>query len=74
MTRRCKLQINQAGAWRDAIRFDLDEVDVEALQVAAAKLVLIAAPSGRTTLRIATDDGLQNTLIHWDAKKGWTER
>lgn len=74
MTRPCKLQINQSGAWRDAIRFDLDDVDVEALQVAAANLVQIAAPSGRTTLRIATADSLPMPLISWTAQKGWTER
>lgn len=74
MTRPCKLQINQSGAWRDIIRFNLDDVDVEALQVAAANLVNIANPTGKATLRIVTDNGLPATLIHWDAQKGWTER
>lgn len=72
MTRPCKLQINTAGAWRDVLRFDLDAVDAEALQVAAANLVIIGNPSGRATLRIVTDNGLTDVLVHWDAKKGWT--
>lgn len=74
MSSPCKLQINTAGAWRDVRRFDLDAVDAEALQVAAAKLVIIGNPSGRATLRIVTDNGLTDVLVHWDAKKGWVER
>lgn len=74
MTRPCKLQINTAGAWRDVLRFDLDAVDAEALQVAAANLVTIGNPSGRATLRIVMDNGLTDVLTHWDAKKGWAER
>ncbi|MES2948662.1 MAG: hypothetical protein V4858_08980 [Pseudomonadota bacterium] len=73
MSRSCKLQINAKGAWRDALSFDIDQVDGEALQVAAANLVLIANPSGKTTLRIAVADGLQTALLHWSAKNGWVE-
>lgn len=36
MSRPCKLQINSKGAWRDVLNFDLDVVDAEALQHAAA--------------------------------------
>jgi len=71
MTRPCKLQINTKGAWRDVLTFDLDTVDVEALQIAASNLVVIADPDGRTALRIATADGFQHALIRWDAKKCW---
>lgn len=75
MTRPCKLQINQRGAWRDVIPFDMDEVDVSTLTVAAARLVSIADPSDRTTLRIVTSACSQPlSLFHWDAKKGWTGR
>lgn len=35
MTRAVKLQINQRGAWRNALSFDQDAVDVEAIQVPA---------------------------------------
>jgi len=73
MSRPCKLQINTSGAWRDVLRFDLDEVDAEALQVAAANLIIIADPDGRTSLRIATADAFQRALIRWDAAKGWAE-
>ncbi len=73
MSRPCKLQINAKGAWRDVLAFDIDGVDAEALQVAAANLVLIANPNGRTTLRIAAADGLQTALLHWSAKNGWVE-
>jgi len=73
MSRPCKLQINSRGAWRDVLAFDLDEVDAETLQHAAANLVSIADPTGRVALRIATGDGLQRALIRWDAKKGWVD-
>ncbi len=74
MRRLCKLQINQAGSWRDMLRFDLNAVDSEALQIAAVNLMIVGDPNGQAKLRITTDDSLQNVLIHWDAKKGWTER
>lgn len=73
MARPCKLQINTKGAWRDVLSFDLDKVDAEALQVAAANLVVIADPDGRTGLRISTADGFQTALTRWDARKGWVD-
>jgi hypothetical protein len=71
MSRPCKLQINSTGAWRDVLRFDIDLIDHEAMQIAAANLVLLADPDSRTTLRIVIADALQTVLVHWDAKKGW---
>lgn len=71
--RMVKLQINSSGAWRDVLRFDIDEHDVEAIQAAAVNLVVLADPDGRTSLRIATADALQTALIRWDAKRGWVE-
>ena len=73
MTRPCKLQINSKGGWREVLAFDIDSVDADALQVAAANLVLIADPGGRTTLRIAIADAYQTALLRWDAKSGWVE-
>lgn len=73
MSRPCKLQINSSGAWRDVLRFDIDSVDVEALQVAAVNLVLLADPKGNTTLRISTADAFQTALIRWDSKRGWAD-
>lgn len=58
--RMVKLQINSSGAWRDVLRFDIDEHDVEAIQAAAVNLVVLA-------------DALQTALIRWDAKRGWVE-
>jgi hypothetical protein len=71
MKRVVKLQINQMGAWRDLLRFDIDAVDDQAVQEAAANLVLLADPLGRTSLRIATADGMQTALVRWDRKQGW---
>lgn len=71
MSRPCKLQINNSGAWRDVVRFDIDAQDAEAIQAAAVNLVVLADPTGRTSLRIATADAFQKALIRWDAKKGW---
>ena len=71
MSRPCKLQINSSGAWRDLLRFDIDQVDDGALQDAAATLIEIADPTGRTTLRICTADALPAPLVYWGAKSGW---
>lgn len=71
--RKVKLQINSTGAWRDVLKFSIDDVDTAAIQVAAVDLVVLADPAGRTSLRIATDDCFQTALIRWDAKKGWVE-
>ncbi len=73
MSRPCKLQINAKGAWREVLAFDIDAVDAEALQVAAANLMLIADPAGRKTLRIVMADGLQTALLRWTAENGWVE-
>lgn len=73
MSRPVKLQINTTGAWRDVLRFDLDKVDVEALQLAAQRLVEVADPDGRTSLRIVIADALQAALVRWDAKAGWAD-
>ncbi len=71
MTRPCKLQINQTGAWRDVVRFDLDGVDEVALTATASHLVQIADPAGRTTLRIVVADVYAAPLLRWDREKGW---
>ena len=42
MSRPCKLQINTSGAWRDLLRFDIDTIDADALQVARGRV-----PRGR---------------------------
>lgn len=68
-----KLQINTAGSWRDVLRFKIYDVDTDLVQVSAANMVLHADPSGRTTLRLCTDDGFQRALIHWTKQKGWVE-
>lgn len=73
MSRPCKLQINTKGAWRDVLSFDMDAVDVEALQFAAANLAVIADPDGRAKWRITIADALQTALIHWNARHGWVD-
>jgi hypothetical protein len=73
MSRPCKLQINQRGAWRDVLTFDMDLIDVEVLQIAATNLVRFANPDGNTKLRIVIADAFQTALIHWDAKTGWRD-
>jgi hypothetical protein len=66
-----KLQLNTAGAWKDLLRFDIDAVDDQAIQVAAVQLVELAYPRGTASLRIATADAFQTALVRWDAKNGW---
>ena len=71
MSRPCKLQLNSSGAWRDLLRFDIDGVDCEVLQIKAAELLTVADPAGRISLRITMADDRQTALLHWTAKNGW---
>ena len=66
-----RLQINTSGAWKDILRFDIDAVDDQAIQIAAVQLVELAYPRGSASLRIATADAFQTALVRWDAKNGW---
>ena len=66
-----KLQINTAGAWRDVLRFDIDAVDVKAIQAASVQLVEVAYPQGGASLRIVTTEAYPRALWHWDLKRGW---
>lgn len=69
--RMVKLQLNTSGAWKDVLRFDIDAVDDQAIQVASVQLVELAYPEGRAKLRIATADAWQTALVYWDSKRGW---
>lgn len=69
--RMVRLQLNTSGAWKDLLRFDIDEVDDQAIQIAAVQLVELAYPRGSASLRIATADAFQTALVRWDAKNGW---
>ncbi len=69
--RMVRLQINTSGAWKDILRFDIDAVDDQAIQIAAVQLVELAYPRGSASLRIATADAFQTALVRWDAKNGW---
>lgn len=69
--RKVKLQLNNKGAWRDVLPFDIDAVNSDEVQDAAAQLVRAADPSGNTRLRIVIADSLQTALVRWDAKNGW---
>lgn len=71
MSRPVQLQVNQTGAWRFAMSFDLDTVDIVALEATAEALVDIADPHGSTKLRIAMVDGRHTALRYWTAGKGW---
>lgn len=69
--RMVRLQLNTSGAWKDILRFDIDAVDDQAIQIAAVQLVELAYPHGSASLRIATADAFQTALVRWDAKNGW---
>ena len=69
--RMVRLQLNTSGAWKDILRFDIDAVDDQAIQIAAVHLVELAYPRGSASLRIATADAFQTSLVRWDAKNGW---
>ncbi len=71
MSRTVQLQVNQTGAWRFALAFDLDTIDLTAFEATAEALVDMADPEGITKLRIAMVDGRHTALRYWTAGKGW---
>lgn len=70
MTRPAKLQINQSGAWRDVMRFDIDKID-EALFLEGAGAMVRNSGQDRTTMRIVTDEPIPGLLTYWKADRGW---
>jgi hypothetical protein len=67
-TKPVALQINTAGGWRNVIKFDAaNDEDSTRVMKHAPPLATI----GSATLRIVTDDGLQQCLTAWDIKRGW---
>lgn len=73
MTRPCKLQINQSGAWRDMLKFDIDQANTGAVMSAAADLVAATGPKTNATMRIVVDGTYPTPLMRWSTEKGWVE-
>lgn len=73
MTRPAKLQVNQSGSWRDALRFDVDAVSDNNMYLflnAAAEMVRSTGQAG-TTMRIVSDQSPPKRVLYWTAKSGW---
>lgn len=70
MTRPAKLQINQSGAWRDVLRFDIDQLVNEAAFLEAADKMMRSTGSMKT-MRIVSDESLPGRLMYWNAEHGW---
>jgi hypothetical protein len=73
MTRPAKLQVNQSGAWRDMLRFDVDAVSDNSMYLflkAAAEMVRSTGQTG-TTMRIVSDEVTPKRVLSWTAKTGW---
>lgn len=69
-TKPVALQINTTGAWRNVIKFDAaNDEDSHKVMKHAPALAIV----GSGTLRIVTDDGLQQGLTFWDIKRGWCD-
>lgn len=74
MSRAAKLQINQRGAWRDVMRFDIDKLaDESEFLIGAAQMVCSSGQMSATTMRIVTDDSLPERLKSWSAESGWKD-
>lgn len=71
-----QLQVNQTGAWRNALDFDLATAPPEFLQT-AEQLARLAGEN--TRLRVVycrlSDNGSQrpthNVAMHWSRSEGW---
>ncbi len=75
--RHAQLQINQSGAWRSALNFDLNEVPDEFLQAADALARL--SGSQHVAMRIVRSEpsssgptvATRDVLASWSREKGW---
>lgn len=69
------LQINNSGAWKTIARFDAGDDEATDKARAAGQLLgeLGGDKRGGIALRIATDEGLPQVLVRWDAQRGWWE-
>lgn len=73
-----QLQVNQTGAWRTALDFDLGTAPPEFLQT-ADQLARLAGEN--TRMRVVycrqSDNGSQrptnNVAMHWTREKGWVK-
>lgn len=66
-----QLQINTGGAWRRVLSFNYESTEELGLvKLNAPPLAIVAGG----TLRIATDDGMQTAVEHWDLANGWRVR
>lgn len=70
-----QLQINQSGAWRTALRWNArdDVVSDRILDAADALLRAVSEAGTHAKGRVATDDGLQVAILHWQSDTGWTD-
>lgn len=64
-----KLQINNSGAWRNAITFWV--ADVELLKQAAETLGELACSAG-DSVKLRIRDGQEVVVLHWSLGEGWT--
>lgn len=71
MSRPVKLQINQRGAWRDALRFDMATLADKSLFLDAAAEMVRSTGCLETTMRIVTVSSLPECLMYWNAERGW---
>lgn len=73
MTRPAKLQINQRGAWRDALRFDVDAIDDNSMHVFLSAAVDMVRSIGQKgiTMRIVSDQSPPKRVLSWTAERGW---
>lgn len=79
MSKPCKLQMNNSGAWKDVAHFDAgDEERADAIMNAGAQLadaVNDGAKKPRLTLRIVADDAMADVLMRYDNREhGWRDR
>lgn len=63
-----KLQINTSGAWKQAITFGIE--DVELVKQAAETLGEASASAGEDP-RLRILDGQEAAVLHWSLGKGW---
>lgn len=79
MTKLCRLELNNSGAWKILGRFDADDDEQTALVLDAAETLVKTLhnseddPKHCPTLRVSIDDGLGSVLLRWELELGWRD-
>ena len=78
MSKPCRLELNNTGAWKVLGRFDAADDDQTSLVLDAAEDLIKTLHNSEDTkhcptLRVSIDDALGSVLLRWELALGWRD-